>query len=787
MKIGIDMLPLKTFSFTRGVGKYTFNLVKKLIFTNQGNEYYLYNVPKELFCEFENNSTNILEREPNISDSAQMDVFLLTSLMELGIDIKLVPSKMKCKTVLLFYDLIPIIFWGNYLELPQKDLETYFKRLSYIKDFDLILVISQTTKKDLAEFLEIPTEKISVIYAGLDENYLVKRSDENRISEIKKKYGISGKFLLTTPGMDFRKNIKGMFEGYSYLPSSLIKELTFVLVCKLQHNEEEFLKKKWSDLELPAKKLILTNYIPVNDLITLYDSAEIFVFPSLYEGFGLPVLEAMARGCPVVTSNISSLPEVCESAAVYVDPQNYQEIAESIKEVFENKDLSAKLKKLGLKQSKKFSWAKVAFKTQESLNFLFNEDKGKVIPRYKIAFFTPLNPIKSGISDYSEGILKYLHKFVDIDIFIDSGYTPNSDYINNSMNIYQFNSFEKMWEQYDLCIYQLGNSDYHRYMFDYIKKYPGIVVLHDLILHAFFAYSLCKEEDKFNKEKYLEYVFNNHGYKKYLNSMRSLEYDLEINPYDISMNFFKEIADSSVLTLVHNNFSKNWIENQISFVDVRKLNMAFPVNDYSSEEKRKLRSDLGFSNDVIISAFGRITFTKRIEVLLKAFSKLIKERKVSNVKLLLVGEICEDVKEVVLKIIKNENLDDRIIITGHVPGEIFNNYFQVTDICVNLRYPTSGETSATLIQALSYSIPCITTNYAQYKEYPDNCCWKIDLQDYEIDLLVDYLFELVTNQNLRQKMSQNAHEYVKYDFSIEQTSQKYLEAIDYAVKYRSSI
>ena len=563
-----------------------------------------------------------------------------------------------------------------------------------------------------------------------------------------------------------------MFEGYSHLPSSLIKELTFVLVCKLQHNEEEFLKEKWSNLGLPAKRLILTNYIPVNDLIALYDSAEIFVFPSLYEGFGLPVLEAMARGCPVVTSNISSLPEVCESAAVYVDPQNSKEIAESIREVFENKDLSAKLKELGLKQSKKFSWDKVAFKTQESLNFLINENKEEIIPRYKIAFFTPLNPIKSEISDYSEGILKNLHKFVDIDIFIDSEYMPNNNYINNSMNVYQFNSFEKMWKQYDLCLYQLGNAEYHRYMFDHIKKYPGIVVLHDLSLHDFYADSLCKEEGQFNKEKYLKHVFNNHGYKMYLNSMRSLEHDLEINPYDISMNFFKEIADSSRLVLVHNNFSKSWIENQISFVEVRKLNKAFPVKDYSIEEKRKLKIDLGFSDDIIISAFGRITFTKRIDVLLKAFSKLIKERKVSNVKLLLIGEICDEVKEAILKIIKNENLDNRIIITGHVHNEIFSNYLQVTDICVNLKHPTSGETPTNLIQALSYNIPCITPNYAQYKEYPDNCCWKVDLGDSEVDLLTDYLFELVTNQKLRQKMSQNAHEYIKYDFSIEQMSRE---------------
>lgn len=785
MKIGIDMLPLKTYSFCRGIGKYTHNLIMKLLEIDEKNIYYLYNVPHELSETFAKYNSFVSYKKPIVSELNQLDIFLTTSIIELEYRMNFTFSDLKCKTALIFYDLIPVIFWNNYLAGASDDfLKFYFKKLAYVNQYDIIFSISKTTKDDLINLLEIPDDKIKTIYGGVDESFLVEKSDKEKISKLKSKYGIHEKFLLSTPGTDFRKNINGMFEAFSLLPSSIQNELSFVIVCKMQPEEMTHLKKVWSDLGLPPKKLILTNYIPVSDLVTLYDYASAFVFPSLYEGFGLPVLESMSRGCPVITSNISSLPEVCECAAFYVNPRSPVEIATAIETILENENLKNKMIELGYHQSKKFRWDKVAMKLKEQLENLCDEKievSNQV--RRKVALFSPLNPIKSGISDYTENLLPNLAKFVDVDVFIDEGYQPTNEIIIKSVCIYSHKLFEKMYDKYDICVYQMGNSDYHKYMFNYIHKYPGIVVLHDLTLHGLFAHCFCKEGNKFNREKYLNYVFNNHGCKKYFDLMSSLECGIAINPFDISINFHKQIVDDSKLVLVHNDFSKSWIENNISFVNTKKINMGVPLPNCSSAEERNLNIGLGLPNGVVISAFGRITNTKRVDVLLKAFSKLVNERSVFNVKLVLVGELHNDVKEMVAKLITDGNLDNRVIITGHVESAIFDTYYQVTDICVNLRYPTSGETSATLVQALSYGIPCITTNYAQYKEYPDDCCWKVDLGDYEVDLLTDYLFELVTNEKLREKMSHNVREYGRRNFSIEQMNQEYLEAIEYAIKH----
>ena len=152
-----------------------------------------------------------------------------------------------------------------------------------------------------------------------------------------------------------------------------------------------------------------------------------------------------------------------------------------------------------------------------------------------------------------------------------------------------------------------------------------------------------------------------------------------------------------------------------------------------------------------------------------------------------MGELYDNVKSQIETIINDENLGDFVTITGYVDEEEFNKYLKITDICVNLRYPSSGETSATLIKTLRYGIPVITTNYAQYKEYPDNCCWKVDLGDYEVELLSEYLLELVTNEEARKIMSKNAYEYARENNSMDRVVGQYLKAIDYAIKYKNII
>lgn len=792
MNIGIDLLPLKTYSFSRGIGKYSFDLVKELVRIDQVHQYFLFNVPGDQFQSFVYQNVVVSEKEASGVDTEKLDIFIFSSFFEWDYTICPHPSEITCKKAVIVYDLIPVLFWHHYISnFPPDIVKVYFHRLDLLKSFDIIFTISSTTKRDLIELLDIPSERIVVIYSGLNEEYYKRKNNNKEIERIKEHYGIKRKYLLSTPGYDFRKNIFGIFEAFSMLPPHVIECLDLVLVCNLGQHQERVLLKTWSELKLPPDHLILTNYIPVEDLIALYDGAELFVFPSFYEGFGIPVLESMSRGCPVVTSVISSLPEVCESAAILTDPYDAQQTSSAIEEILKNTFLKNKLVTLGYEQCKKFTWTRVVRRVLETFNEIQERSSKKNVSVHtaypkRIAFFTPLNPVKSGISDYSEDLLRNLKNRFEIDIFIDTNYSPDNPNIVRSFDIYQHTFFELKKDQYDLVIYQVGNSKYNSYMYEYLIKYPGVVVLHDAILPYFFE-SLCIDEERhiLDYTKYLDYVFNNHGYGRYLQSLEDYKHKKPRDHYDFSLNFLKKIVDSSCLTIVHNEFTKKIIEKNASFSNIHKIHMGFPIS-HSEEEKDAIKSDFHLSNLVVISAFGRITSTKRIDVLLLSLAKIIREHDIKNVLLYLVGSVESDMKKEIQRLLRQNQLHDYVRITGYIPSDEFKRYYAITDICVNLRYPTSGETSATLINALANGLPVITSDIAQYREYPDDCVWKVDVNPDEIEELTAFLLELIRNEELRKKMAENSLKYSRENHSYEQMLSAYISLIDSVIENKRS-
>jgi len=238
------------------------------------------------------------------------------------------------------------------------------------------------------------------------------------------------------------------------------------------------------------------------------------------------------------------------------------------------------------------------------------------------------------------------------------------------------------------------------------------------------------------------------------------------------------------LTLVHNTYSKDFLQKQISFSEVQRINFGHPLVYSSIDEKNhaKKGKEQKIKN---ISIFGRITKSKRPDIVLKAFSNLVHSKKIYDTHLFLVGELLEDCENELLKIIKDEKIENFITITGFVDNNRFNYYYENTDVCVNLRFPSSGETSASIIKSLAYGIPTITSNYAQYKEYPDNCCWKLDIDAYEIETLTEYLHELISNNDLRRTMEQNALTFSKKTMSLETAALQYVQGIQYAIKLKN--
>jgi glycosyltransferase involved in cell wall biosynthesis len=372
MKIGIDIS--RTIEEPTGVGYYAKNLVHALSKVDSVNEYLLYGIfyecyPKEWKKAPIPNSPNFkLHQKHSLSwfirkrwkNGRRYKEKLLGEIDILHSTAFTMPPIYGPKIVVTIHDLSCFVYpqyhtEANY-QFVTRNVHQAARRASFI------IADSENTKREIMRFLHVPEEKIGVIYLAAEERYNEKRSLEF-ITQVKKKYHIQKPYFLTVGSLEPRKNLATALMAFKALLEIRRIDYQFVVIGGKGWKNESFyqlLKKLRID-----DHLVFTGYVPEEDLPALYQGAEIFVYPSFYEGFGLPVLEAMASGTPVITSNTSSLPEVAGDAALLVNPKEVFEIYEAMEALITNPSLRKELRGKGLDQSKKFSWEKTARQTLE--------------------------------------------------------------------------------------------------------------------------------------------------------------------------------------------------------------------------------------------------------------------------------------------------------------------------------------------------------------------------------------------------------------------------------------
>ena len=377
--VGIDIRPLESSTKNRGIGYYTSNLLSEML--RQKDPDYQFILYKTLTGSTSSKldlkdgdmfyglptllrpRRGIRRFDPLMGPfwkkalkDTKPDLLHLTSFFE----VYYLTMPQNIKTIVTLHDLIPMLFpkWCFDNELAKK---WYISRLEKIKKCSKIITISNSAKEDIIKILRVPEDQVVVVYGGLDSRFKV-ISKEN-IEKVLKKYKIQGRYLLSVGAPSRHKNMPRVFSAFKdYILQSGDSSLKLVVVCKLLPFEEEVWNKE--KLKLGIKdNVVFTNFVSDQEMPAIYSGAEALLFPSLYEGFGLPILEAMACGIPVITSNVSSMPEVAGAAAVYVNPESTEEITKAIREVIENKKLRGVLVKKGMEQAKKFTWEEAARKT----------------------------------------------------------------------------------------------------------------------------------------------------------------------------------------------------------------------------------------------------------------------------------------------------------------------------------------------------------------------------------------------------------------------------------------
>ncbi|MEI6532975.1 MAG: glycosyltransferase family 1 protein [Candidatus Roizmanbacteria bacterium] len=264
-------------------------------------------------------------------------------------------------TVVTIHDLAYFLYPEEFL---KKDLYQLREWTRYSVDQSTHLIaVSKTTKKDLIRYYNIQENKISIVYNGFEKQ--IKEDNATIDKHILNKWNIrQNEYILFVSTIQPRKNLINLLKAYSELKKQSVSYNLVIVGKKGWLYKQIFEDVKTLNLE---EHVIFTDYVSDDELVELYKHALCLVFPSLYEGFGIPILEAMSWRCPVITSFASSLPEVGGDACLYIDPENPQDISEKISHLIDNNSLRNKLIEKGLERTKNFSWEKCAQETLEVL------------------------------------------------------------------------------------------------------------------------------------------------------------------------------------------------------------------------------------------------------------------------------------------------------------------------------------------------------------------------------------------------------------------------------------
>lgn len=267
------------------------------------------------------------------------------------------PPLHHAKGIMTIYDLSFMLF----PQFHTREMQAFTKNIRrYAERTDCIIAISEQTKQDIVSLLNVPEMKVRVTLLAADTRYRV-IDDTHRIASVAATYGIDREYILYTGTLEPRKNVPAIIRAFQSIKRELNVPHRLVLAGKKGWLYDDiFTEVRALGLE---QEIIFTGYVPDEDLPFLYNGADLFVYPSFYEGFGLPPLEAMACGCPVISSNTSSLPEVVGTAGIMVDPRKPEELAAAMARVLGDSDLANGMRRQGLERAATFSWDRCARET----------------------------------------------------------------------------------------------------------------------------------------------------------------------------------------------------------------------------------------------------------------------------------------------------------------------------------------------------------------------------------------------------------------------------------------
>lgn len=392
----------------------------------------------------------------------------------------------------------------------------------------------------------------------------------------------------------------------------------------------------------------------------------------------------------------------------------------------------------------------------------------------RVAHFSPLPPAASGIADYCAELLPHLGRYVAVTLFV-APETPLDDALAEIFPIGEVASFGLWRKEFDVVLYHMGNdAAYHEHIYRAMQETPGVVVLHETDFHHFFREFTVARDDLEAFLRLLESVYGRTDAEHAL-----MQFDAwHRNWY--AFPSLSPILANALGAIVHSQYACRQVQRCRPDLPVVIIphHLSLPAPFDGDVDREAIRRDLGLAGHFVIGSFGFMTEAKRLAVLFRAFTHL--RRHHPEAVCCLVGQVSSTVDLAGL-IAKVGLPDNAVQITGRVPLDEFLRYMIATDIAVNLRYPTSGETSGSVTRLLGLGVPTIVSDVGAFSELPDDVCAKVPVDAWEEETLVAILEALTVDDELRRAMGANARRHVRAHHTLEGSAQAYATFLERVV------
>jgi glycosyltransferase involved in cell wall biosynthesis len=533
-----------------------------------------------------------------------------------------------CPTVVTLHDLIPRVMPDRFKSLMGDALWLdYMERCTEMSLANTWVVgVSENSVKDFQKFHPDHEARARVIYHASNYSLFWPYVQGDCLS--------SPHYVLYVGGFDPRKNMDNALRAFSVFARNMGTEnIRFKVVCALDGTDRLKYFALASELGV-VDRLDLTGYIADDELSYLYRGASIFFFPSLYEGFGLPALDALACGVPVVASNTSSIPEICGEYAFYCDPHDVVAMATALETAWRQRNPNDPRREEAIAHARSFRWDRAARDYLEVFSDAATAGR-KVAKmhlgrRPRIAYLSPWPPQKSGVADYSHHLMPELLTRMDVTLFAES---PEQCAPMPGLRIRSIDDYLVSAHEFDNAIYHLGNGLDHLRIYECALRVPGVIVLHDYNIHPFFHHGFL------NTEKEALY---SEALKEYGNEAEAawLDYKSTGRRPDVwQFPMCHPIVRRSRLTIAHSRWVADQLREDGNVLVVH--HGAHPRAAISIQEQMELRDSLALDDTCYwIGIFGFVNQHKRVHSVLEAAGNL--HRKGYPLRVLIIGEVNDD-------------------------------------------------------------------------------------------------------------------------------------------------